>query len=121
MSRETKPTADKESTWDRLEIRVGRVESVEQIEANGKPSYKLRINFGKFGDRHSVGRFTQHSADALRNRLVVGVLNFGDRVVGGVLSEVLILGVQYRGAASGEATFLTPAAEGEVKLGSKVF
>ena len=49
----------------------------------------------------------------------LGVLNFEPRYVGDAVSEVLVLGVQYPKADSGEATFLTPAAE--AKIGSKVF
>ena len=46
-------------------------------------------------------------------------MNFPPREIGGAISEVLILGVQYPKADSGEATFVTPAVE--AKLGSKLF
>jgi tRNA-binding protein len=39
--------------------------------------------------------------------------------MGAVKSEVLILGVQYPKAESGEATFVSPAAN--AKIGSKLF
>jgi tRNA-binding protein len=39
--------------------------------------------------------------------------------MGPVISEVLILGVQYPKAESGEATFLSPAVD--AKIGSKLF
>jgi tRNA-binding protein len=79
----------------------------------------LKIDFGKFGIKTSVGRFTNHPAEELLGKLVLGVLNFEARYVGNILSEVLILGVQFPKAESGEATFLTPAAE--AKIGGKVF
>lgn len=60
-----------------------------------------------------------HGVLQFRLGRVLGVLNFEPREIGGSASEVLILGVQYPGAASGEATFLTPGVE--AKLGSKVF
>jgi tRNA-binding protein len=66
-----------------------------------------------------VGRFTQHAPEELKGKLVLGVLNFEPRRVGETLSEVLILGVQYPKAESGEATFITPAVE--AKIGSKLF
>jgi tRNA-binding protein len=69
--------------------------------------------------RTSVGRFTQHAPEELKGKLVLGVLNFEPRRVGETLSEVLILGVQYPKAESGEATFITPAAE--AKIGGKLF
>jgi tRNA-binding protein len=53
------------------------------------------VDFGKFGKRVSYGRFTQHPIDEVKNRLVLGVLNFEPRQMGPVTSEVLIFGVQY--------------------------
>ena len=79
----------------------------------------MRIDFGKFGIKTSIGRFTQHSAEEIKGKLVLGVLNFPPRQIGEVLSEVLILGVQYPKAESGEATFITPFAE--AKIGGKLF
>jgi tRNA-binding protein len=39
--------------------------------------------------------------------------------MGAVVSEVLVLGVQYPGRDSGEATFVSPAVN--AKIGSKLF
>ena len=116
---EIKQTVSKEETFDKLEIRLGRVISVEEEPLAPKKAYKLKIDFGKFGIKTSVGRFTQHSIDELKNKLVLAVLNFEPRQIGDALSEVLVLGVQYPKAESGEATFITPAAE--AKVGSKLF
>jgi tRNA-binding protein len=79
----------------------------------------MKVDFGKFGIRTSVGRFTQHAPDDLKDKLVLGVLNFEPRQIGDTLSEVLILGVQYPKADSGEATFITPATQ--AKIGGKLF
>jgi tRNA-binding protein len=77
------------------------------------------VDFGKFGTRVSYGRFTQHPIDEVTDRLVLGVLNFEPRQMGPVSSEVLILGVQFPKAESGEATFVSPAVG--AKVGSKLF
>lgn len=119
MSTEIKPVVSKEETFDRLEIRLGRVLSAEIEPSAPKRAYRLEIDFGKFGKKTSVGRFTQHAPEELVGHLVIGVLNFEPRQVGDTVSEVLVLGVQYPKADSGEATFLTPAAES--KIGGKVF
>jgi tRNA-binding protein len=84
-----------------------------------KPTYKMVVDFGKYGKRVSYGRFTQHPIDEVKNRLVLGVLNFESRQMGTVISEVLILGVQYPKAESGEAAFLSPAVN--AKIGGKLF
>jgi tRNA-binding protein len=119
MSQEMKPIVSKEEVFDKLEIRVGRVIDVELEPSAPKPSYRMVIDFGKFGKRVSVGRFTQHPIEEVKGRLVLGVLNFEPRPIGNVISEVLVLGVQFPKAESGEATFVSPAAN--AKVGSKLF
>jgi tRNA-binding protein len=108
-----------EDTLDKLDIRVGRVIDVELETRTPKPTYKMDIDFGKYGKRVSYGRFTQHPIEEVKNRLVMGVLNFGTRKMGEVLSEVLVLGVQFPKADSGEATFVSPVVD--AKVGSKLF
>ncbi|MCE5244283.1 MAG: tRNA-binding protein [Syntrophobacteraceae bacterium] len=119
MSRDVKPVVDKEEVFDKLEIRVGRVVEVELEPSAPKPSYRMTVDFGKFGRRVSIGRFTQHPVEEVRGRLVLAVLNFEPKPIGGAVSEALVLGVQYPKAESGEATFVSPAAD--AKIGSKLF
>jgi len=116
---EEKAIVSKEETFDKLEIRLGRVISVEDEPSAPKKSYRLKIDFGKFGIKTSVGRFTHHAPEEVKGKLVLGILNFSPRQIGDTLSEVLVLGVQYPKADSGEATFITPFAE--AKIGGKVF
>lgn len=116
---EEKGIVSKEETFDKLEIRLGRVISVEETSSALKKAYTLKVDFGKFGIKTSVGRFTQHAPEEIKDKLVLGVLNFSSRTIGDVTSDVLILGVQYPRADSGEATFITPAAQ--AKIGGKLF
>lgn len=119
MSAEVKPTVSKEETFDRLDIRLGRIVSVEPAAGAPKPAYAIKADFGRFGVKTSVGRFTMHSPDELTGKQVLGVLNFEPREIGGTVSEFLCLGVQYPKADSGEATIITPL--NEAKIGSKLF
>lgn len=114
-----KPVVEKATTFDLLDIRLGRVIAIEVEPTAPKKAYKLTIDFGKFGMKTSVGRFTHHVAEEIRDKLVLAVLNFAPRTIGNTTSEVLVLGVQYPKADSGEATFLTPMAD--AKIGGKVF
>jgi tRNA-binding protein len=118
MSAEIKPVVGFE-VFERLDIRVGRVLSVEPVPKARKRSYLVTVDFGKYGIRRSVARLTMHSAEELTAKQVLGVLNFEPREIGGIASELLTLGVQVPGADSGEATIVTPLIE--VKLGSKLF
>lgn len=120
MSESIKPLVAKEDTFDKLDIRLGQIVAVEPEPHAPKPAYKLTIDFGKFGKRVSVGRFTGHTPAELTGQKVMAVLNFAPRLVGQTLSEVLVLGVQFPKADSGSATPLTPLAEA-AKIGGKMF
>ena len=119
MTKTTKSIVSFEDSLGTLDIRVGRIVDVEIETKTHKPTYKMVVDFGKFGKRLSFGRFTQHSKDEVKDRLVLGVLNFEPRQMGPVVSDVLILGVQYPKAESGEAAFVSPAVN--AKIGSKLF
>lgn len=119
MASEIKPIVSMEHTFDLLDIRVGRLLSVERAENAAKISYVLTADFGRFGIKTSVARLTQHSVEGLTGKQILGVLNFDPREIGGIVSEFLCLGVQLPKADSGEATIVAPLKE--VKLGSKLF
>lgn len=119
MQSQLKDIANKEDTFDRLDIRLGEVKRLECIEQSELKVFKISIDFGKFGIKQSVGRFTQHDANELLGEKVIAILNFPVRTVCNTESEVLVLGVQYPKAKSGEATPLTPLKG--AKIGGKVF
>ena len=119
MSDEVKATVKKEESFDKLDIRLGQIINAELEPSAPKKAYKLTIDFGKFGKRGSVGRFTVHNASELKGKKVLGVLNFEPRKIGDTISEVLVLGVQYPKAESGEATPMIPLAD--AKIGGKLF
>jgi len=119
MPRETKPVVSCDESFEKLDIRVGRVVEATLETRTRKPTYRMLVDFGKYGTRECYGRFTQHTVEEVRDRLVLGVLNFEPRQMGPVVSDALIIGVQYPKAESGEATFVSPAAG--AKIGSKLF
>ncbi|MEA4881904.1 MAG: tRNA-binding protein [Synergistaceae bacterium] len=119
MATDMKPIVSFEESFGKLDIRVGRVTEVQLETGTRKPTYRMVIDFGKFGKRVSYGRVTQHSVEEVKDRLVLGVLNFPPKKMDGVVSEVLVLGVQYPKGESGEATFVSPAVD--AKVGSKLF
>lgn len=119
MSSTIKAIVAKEDTFDKLDIRLGQVLDVEPEPSAVKSAYRITIDFGKFGRRTSVGRFAQHTVTEIVGKKVLAVLNFAPRTIGDTVSEVLVLGVQYPRAESGEATPITPLAD--AKIGGKLF
>ena len=79
----------------KLDIRVGKILEVEDFPEAKKPAYKLTIDFGKeIGIKHSSVQITKHYQKVqLKNKLVLGVVNFPPRQIGPFVSEVLTLGV----------------------------
>ena len=85
-----------ELTWDQFEavdIRVGRIEAVEDFPEARQPAWKLTIDFGhELGRRRSSAQITNYGREDLDGRLVVAVVNFPPKQIGPFMSECLVLG-----------------------------
>ena len=101
----------------KVDIRVGRITSVEDFPEARKPAWKLRIDFGpELGEKRSSAQITNYSREELEGSLVVAVVNFPPRQIGPVLSEVLTLGVPDE---EGRVILLRP--DSDVPLGGRMF
>ena len=79
--------------FEKVDMRVGRIVSVEDFPEARRPAWKLRIDFGpQIGVKRSSAQITNYTREQLEGRLVVGVVNFPPRQIGPVRSEVLVLG-----------------------------
>ena len=79
--------------FQKLDMRVGRVLSVEEFPEARVPAWKLTVDFGpEIGTKRSSAQITHYPAAELVGRLVVGVVNFPPRRIAGFSSEVLVLG-----------------------------
>ncbi len=79
-------------TFNKLDFRVGKIVSVEDIPSARKPLYKFRIDFGPFGVKQCVGGIKQfYTSDQLMGKQVVAVMNLEAKPIAGVLSECMML------------------------------
>ena len=109
--------SDPVQAFQTLDLRVGRVIRAEPNAKARKPAYQLWIDFGPLGEKRSSAQLTDvYRADELVGRLVVAAVNLGTRMIAGVPSEVLVLGLPDE---AGRVVLL--AAEREVPLGGRVF
>ena len=107
------------SDFDKVDIRVGRVLSVEDFPEAKKPAFKLKIDLGEeIGIKKSSAQLVgAHTKDELKNALVMCVVNFAPRQVGPFISEVLTLGFAN---AEGSGYIVATASKKNVKIGEKL-
>ena len=108
------------ATYDdfaKLDIRVGKIITAEDFPEARKPAYKLTIDFGpEIGIKKSSAQLTgSYSKEDLKDKLVLGVINFSPRQIGPFISEVLTLGVPND---KGECVLITP--DKATELGSRL-
>ena len=80
--------------FDKVDIRLGTVLSVKKNEKARKPSLILEVDFGKeIGIKQSSAQITHYYNEAnLVGKQVIGVCNFPEKNIAGVVSQFLVLG-----------------------------
>ena len=81
-------------TYDKVDIRAGTVISVKKNEKARKPSLVAEVDFGKeIGVKQSSAQITHYyNEENLVGKQVIGVCNFPEKNIAGIISQVLILG-----------------------------
>ena len=81
-------------TFDKADIRIGTVISVKKNEKARKPSLIAEGDFGKeIGIKQSSAQITHYyNEENLLGKQVIGVCNFPEKNIAGVISQFLILG-----------------------------
>ena len=81
-------------TFDKVDMRIGTVISVKKNEKARKPSLIVEVDFGKkIGIKQSSAQITHYyTEENLVGKQVIGVCNFPEKNIAGVISQFLILG-----------------------------
>ena len=99
-----------------LDIRVGQILSAEVFEEAKKPAYILKIDFGNdIGVKKTSAQITNYQLNELIGVRCIGVINLGDKQIGPIISQCLILGSIND---NGDVLLLQPSPEAD--LGDKV-
>ena len=99
-----------------VDMRVGRILSVEEFPEARVPAWKLTIDFGpEIGVKRSSAQITNYARGELEGTLVVAVVNFPPRQIGPFRSEVLVLG-----AMDGEKGVILLRRDADVAIGDRV-
>ena len=106
-------------TWqdfEKIDIRVGTILTVEDFPNARKPSFQLSVDFGELGIKKSSAQINAlYSKDELKGKQVVAVVNFLPKQIANFFSECLVLGVYNE---TNEVVLLAPGKA--VKNGCKI-
>ncbi len=105
------------SDFEKVEMRVGTIIKVLDFPEARKSAYKLTIDFGEFGIKHSSVQITAlYTKEELIGKQVVGVINFPAKQIGPFVSECLTTGFADE---NGNVVLTIP--ERKVPNGTKIF
>ena len=101
--------------FKKVEIKVGRIVSVEDIPAARNPMYKLMVEFEDGVNKQCVAGIKNfYMPQELVGKLVVAVVNLQSKSVAGVISECMLL------AASNDDHLSLLSLDRELPVGTKV-
>ncbi|MBI2628751.1 methionine--tRNA ligase [Candidatus Pacearchaeota archaeon] len=103
--------------WEKLDLRVGQIIKVEDIEGADK-LYKLEIDLGKqLGKRTVCAGIKQHyKKDQLKNKKVIIFANLAPRMIKGIESKGMLLAA----VNENESKIILISPEKDIELGSKI-
>ena len=98
--------------FEKIDIRLGTVLTVKKNEKARKPSLVVEVDFGKkIGIKTSSAQITHfYNKENLVGKQVIGVCNFPEKNIAGIVSQVLILGSIDK---DGKVTLLHPSQKAE--------
>ena len=87
--------------FSEIDLRVGIIVSVEEMEGARKPMYKLRVDLGEMGSRNiAAGIKERYSKEELLGKAIVVVANLDPKHIGDFVSEGMLLAAEDDSAVS---------------------
>ncbi|WP_395803277.1 tRNA-binding protein [Daejeonella sp.] len=85
-----------EITWsdfEKVALKVGTILEVLDFPEARKPAFKVKVDFGEFGQKWSSAQITKHySKEELIGKQIIGVINFPNKQIANFISEFLVTG-----------------------------
>jgi export-related chaperone CsaA len=101
--------------FSKIEMKVGKIVSVDDIPQARKPMYRIQIDFGDGITKQCVGGIKPfYTKEQLLGKRVVAVMNLQPKSVAGVVSECMML------AAFNDEFVSLLSPDKDVPLGTKV-
>jgi tRNA-binding protein len=81
------------SDFEKVALKVGTVLEVLDFPEARKPAFKIKVDFGEFGQKWSSAQITKHySKGDLIGKQIIGVINFPKKQIANFNSEFLLTG-----------------------------
>lgn len=103
------------SDWEKLDLRVGEIEEVEDIEGADK-LYKLTINIGDETRTVCAGIKKYYSKDDLKGKKIILIANLAPRKLRGIESQGMILAAVNKE----ESEIVLITSDSDIEVGSRV-
>jgi tRNA-binding protein len=104
------------SDFEKVALKVGTVLEVLDFPEARKPAYKLKVDFGDYGQKWSSAQITKHySKEELIGKQIIGVINFPKKQIANFISEFLVTGF-----ADQQGDIVLSAVERKVPNGSSL-
>ncbi|WP_395627692.1 tRNA-binding protein [Daejeonella sp.] len=104
------------SDFEKVALKVGTVLEVLDFPEARKPAFKIKVDFGEFGQKWSSAQITKHySKGDLIGRQIIGVINFPKKQIANFNSEFLLTGF-----ADQHGDIILAAVERQVPNGSSL-
>ena len=79
--------------FEKVELRAGTINRVEDFPEAKVPAYKIWANFGDFGLLKSSAQITKlYRKSDLLGKQIIGVINFPPKQIGSFMSQFLVTG-----------------------------
>jgi tRNA-binding protein len=81
------------SDFEKVALKVGTILEVLDFPEARKPAFKVKVDFGEFGQKWSSAQITKHySKEELIGKQIIGVINFPNKQIANFISEFLVTG-----------------------------
>jgi len=103
------------SDWEKLDLRVGKIVKVEDIEGADK-LYKLTVDIGSEKRTVCAGIKKHYSKDELKGKKIILFTNLTPRKLKGIESQGMVLAA----VSEDESEVILLAPEKDIEVGAKV-
>ncbi len=105
------------SEWEKIDLRVGQIKAVEDIEGADK-LYKLTVDLGKEMGKKTIcaGIKSHYKKDELKGKKIILFANLAPRKLKGIESQGMILAA----VSKDEKKVVLLAPEKDIEVGSKI-